>query len=83
MVGFDRPVLGVDGRPLDDRQQVALDALARDVGPAAGALVAGDLVDLVDEDDARLLGQVTAAWLIFSGSIRPSISCWSRIGLAC
>ena len=24
----------------------------------------------------------TAAWLIFSGSIRPSISCWSKIGRA-
>ena len=45
-------VLTVDA--LDDRQQVALHALARDVG-AAGGLAAGDLVDLVDEDDARLL----------------------------
>ncbi len=25
---------------------------------------------------------MTAAWLIFSGSIRPSISCWSKIGRA-
>ena len=32
VVGLDRPVLGVDGRALDDRQQVALHALARDVG---------------------------------------------------
>ena len=31
VVGLDRPVLGVDGRPLDDRQQVALHALPRDV----------------------------------------------------
>ena len=53
VVGLDRPVLGVDGRPLDDRQQVALHALARDVRAARRALVAGDLVDLVDEDDAR------------------------------
>ncbi len=57
VVGLDRPVLGVDGRPLDDRQQVALHALTRDVRAAARALVAGDLVDLVDEDDARFLGR--------------------------
>ena len=58
VVGLDRAVLGVDRRSLDDRQQVALHALARDVRAAARALVAGDLVDLVDEDDARFLGQV-------------------------
>ena len=57
VVGADRAVLGVDGRALDDRQQVALHALARDVG-AVGGLAAGDLVDLVDEDDARLLGAI-------------------------
>ena len=58
VVGLDRPVLGVDGRPLDDRQEVALDALAGDVGPlAAAVLAAGDLVDLVEEDDPRFLGQ--------------------------
>ena len=38
--------------PSDDREQVALDALARDVG-AVAPLPAGDLVDLVDEDDPR------------------------------
>jgi hypothetical protein len=47
VVGADRAILGVDGRSLDDRQQVALYALARDVG-AVGGLAAGDLVDLVD-----------------------------------
>ena len=55
VVGLDHAVLGVDGRALDQRQQVALHALARDVG----ALRLGarrDLVDLVDEDDAVLLG---------------------------
>jgi hypothetical protein len=47
-------VLGADHRALDQRQQVALHALAADVGAVAfGAL--GDLVDLVDEDDAVLL----------------------------
>ncbi len=34
VIGLDRAVLGVDGGSLDDRQQVALDALARDVRPA-------------------------------------------------
>jgi len=52
---FDRPILGGDGRALDDRQDVALHALARNVGSAA-LLAAGDLVDLVDEDDAALFG---------------------------
>ena len=31
VIGLDRAVLGVDRGPLDDRQQVALHALARDV----------------------------------------------------
>src|SRR4051812_20008450 len=44
VIGLDRPVLGVDGRPLDDRQEVALDALPRDVRAARRAVVAGDLV---------------------------------------
>src|SRR5207253_2345966 len=48
------PVLGSHRRALDDRQEAALHALARDVR-AVDALAAGDLVDLVDEDDARLL----------------------------
>ncbi len=82
VVGPDGTVLGVDGGAFDDRQQVALHSLARDVGPAARALIACDLVDLVDEDDARLLGEVTAVWLIFSGSISASISCCSKIGRA-
>jgi hypothetical protein len=57
VIGLDRAVLGRDGRALDDRQQIALHALARDVG-AAGSIpfAAGDLVDLVEEDDAVLLG---------------------------
>ena len=48
-------VLGHDGAALDDGQDVALDALAGDVRPALVGF-AGDLVDLVDEDDALLLG---------------------------
>ena len=35
VVGLDEAVLGVDGGPLDDRQEVPLHALARDVGAAA------------------------------------------------
>ena len=54
VVGAHHPVLGIHRRTLDDRQDVALHALAADVG-AVAALAAGDLVDLVDEDDARLL----------------------------
>src|SRR5262245_53697284 len=54
VVGADGPVLGVDGRALDDRQEVALHALAGHVG-TVDRLPARDLVDLVDEDDARLL----------------------------
>ncbi len=42
-------------RAFDDRQQVALDALARDVRPAHLRALAGDLVDLVEEDDPQLL----------------------------
>ena len=49
------PVLRLDRRSLDEREEIPLDALARDVGPAAGALLARDLVDLVQKDDARLL----------------------------
>jgi len=55
VVGLHRPVLGSDGRALDQRQQVALHALARDVR-ADRLLATCHLVDLVDEDDAVLLG---------------------------
>ncbi len=55
VVGADHAVARVDGGALDDRQDVALDALAGDIGAVAG-LTAGDFVDLVDEDDAHLLG---------------------------
>src|SRR5262249_41190786 len=51
VVRLDEPVLRVDRRALDDRKQVALDALARDVGAATARLAAGDLVDLVEEHD--------------------------------
>src|SRR5689334_14939125 len=54
MVRLDRAMLGVDGGALDQRQQVALHALARDIG-SAQPFPAGDLVDLVEEHDAILL----------------------------
>ena len=54
VIGLHRAVLGRDRRAFDQRQQVALDALARHVG-AGAALAAGDLVDLVQEHDAVLL----------------------------
>ena len=54
MVGLDRAVLGGDRRALDQRQEIALHAFARDVG-AAAALAGADLVDLVEEDDAVAL----------------------------
>jgi hypothetical protein len=54
VVALHRPVLGRDRGALDQRQQVALHALARDIG-AAAALAAADLVDLVEEDDAVVL----------------------------
>src|SRR5690606_20749208 len=55
VVGAHHAVLCRYGRALDDRQQVALHALARDVGTLPRAL-ARDLVDLVEEDDAHVLG---------------------------
>ena len=54
MVRAHHAVLGVDRRTFHDGQQVTLHAFARDVGRAVLGR-AGDLVDLVDEDDAHLL----------------------------
>src|SRR3989344_3242877 len=55
VVGLHRAVLGVHGRALDDRQQIALHSFARHVGPEP-PLAPRDLVDLVQKDDAVLLG---------------------------
>src|SRR6266851_5691477 len=55
MVGSNHPVAGVDGRAFDDRQNVALHAFARYIGPVAG-FAAGNLVDLVDKNNSHLLG---------------------------
>ena len=54
VVGLHHAVLGADRRSFDERQQVALDALTRHVG-AVTVGAGGDLVDLVEEDDAVLL----------------------------
>ena len=51
VVGADHAVASADGGAFDDGQNVALHAFARNVGPVT-ALAAGDLVDLVEEDDA-------------------------------
>ena len=50
VVGLHRPILGGDRRALDQRQQVALHALAAD--RATAHVRNRDLVDLVEEDDA-------------------------------
>ena len=55
MVGANHAIARIDRGAFHDRQNVALHALARDVGTVAG-FAAGDLVDFVDEDDAHLLG---------------------------
>ncbi len=55
VVGLHHAVAGRDRGAFDQRQQVALHALARDVG-AADVAAARDLVDLVEEHDAVLLG---------------------------
>jgi hypothetical protein len=73
MVGLHRPVFGRDRGALDQRQQVALHPLARHVG--AGRPLAGrDLVDLVQEDDALVLGQFQGLLvrLSWSSSLSPS-----------
>ena len=59
VIGAHHAVARVDRRAFDDRQDVALHAFAADVG-AVAALAPGDLVDLVDEDDAGLLDALDA-----------------------
>ena len=54
VVGSHDAVLGRHRRAFDQRQQVALHAFATDAGAAELAAL-GNLVDLVDEDDAVLL----------------------------
>jgi hypothetical protein len=66
VVGLDHAVLGGHRAALHQRQQVALHALARDIGAAALLGAAGDLVDLVQEHDAVLLDVVMARSFISS-----------------
>src|SRR5271165_35201 len=51
VIGAHHSVARVHGRAFHDRQNVALHAFARNVRPMA-AFAPGDLVDLVEEDDA-------------------------------
>src|SRR5262249_18862701 len=73
VVRLDESVLRVDRRALDDRQQVALDALARDVRAAAARFAAGDLVDLVEENDARGLGALDRLARDLAGIDQPPL----------
>ena len=57
VIGADVAVARLDGGALHHGEQVALHALARDIG-SGGVPLAGDLVDLVDEDDAVILDPV-------------------------
>jgi len=57
MVGFDHAVAGVDVRSFDNRQQIPLNALARNIGPVL-RVSADNLVDFVQENNARLLHAV-------------------------
>ena len=77
VVGLHEPVLGVDGRAFDDRQEVALDALARDVRAAPPdsrpATLSISSKKTMPDDCARS----TASRATTLGSTsRPSSSAW-------
>src|SRR5690348_1293376 len=55
VISANHAVSSVDGCAFNDGENVALHALAGDIGAMAG-FAAGDFVDFVDEDDAHLLG---------------------------
>ena len=57
VVGSHHAVARVNGRTFDDGKNIALHAFARDIRTVS-ALAPGDLVDLVEEDDARLFHPV-------------------------
>ena len=57
VVCLDHPVFGGHGRPLDQRQQIPLYALPRDLSPTAFA-ARSDFVDFVDKHNAVLLQQM-------------------------
>ncbi|MNO80688.1 hypothetical protein D3C76_719020 [compost metagenome] len=56
MVGLDHAQFGVDGAAFDQRQQVALNALAGHIG-AADVAALGHFVDFVDEHDTVLFNR--------------------------
>ena len=59
VVGLDGAMLGGDRGAFDERQQIALHAFAANIGPGEATATLGtpaDLVDLVEKDDAVLLG---------------------------
>ena len=53
VIGFDHPVLRRNGATFYERQQIALYAFARYVGPRRFAAF-GDFVDFIEKDDAGL-----------------------------
>ena len=55
VIGSNHAVARVDRGALDDGQNVALHALAGNIGTVAG-FAAGHLVNLIDKDDSHLLG---------------------------
>src|SRR5256885_1729583 len=55
VIGADHAVACVDGGAFDNGQNVALHAFARDIRAMAG-FASGHLIDLIDKDDAHLLG---------------------------
>lgn len=74
VVGLYDSVLGADRRAFDDRQQVPLYTLARDVRPA-DATVGPDLVDLIEENDSRLLGTLDGIALNLVVVDRSEVTC--------
>src|SRR4051812_14223753 len=61
VIRLHHAVFRVDGGAFDDGQDVALDAFAAHVRSAVPAFPSGNLVDLVDEDDAALLDALDGA----------------------
>ncbi len=55
VVGANHAVACVDGRAFDDRKNVSLNALARNIRPVA-RFAPGDFINFIDKDDAHLLG---------------------------
>src|SRR5262249_7217775 len=57
VIGANHSVARIDGRSLDDWQNIPLHALARHIGTMPG-FATSYLIDFVDEDDAHLLGSL-------------------------